>query len=182
MKHTDWRVFRAPLMKATLFLSAAVLASAIGSTAQAQSKDPIRIGVISEAQVGRGLVDSARRAACRRRDQRERRRRRAQDRDRLLRQPFFLGRVGARFPTRRERGSRERGDRELHQRGRAGARAVGGAPEDRDDHAGRGFRRHHPEHRQGLRAQQIHLPWLPHLDRARPTRCATPPRIFWSRT
>ena len=50
MKHTDWRVFRAPLMKATLFLSAAVLALAVGSTAQAQSKDPIRIGVISEAQ------------------------------------------------------------------------------------------------------------------------------------
>src|ERR1700720_655245 len=50
MKHTDWRVFRAHLMKATLFLGAAVLASAVGSAAQAQSKDPIRIGVISEAQ------------------------------------------------------------------------------------------------------------------------------------
>jgi len=50
MKHTDLRVFRAPLMKATLFLGAAVLASAVGSAAQAQSKDPIRIGVISEAQ------------------------------------------------------------------------------------------------------------------------------------
>ena len=40
----------------------------------------------------------------------------------------------------------------------------------RHDHAGRGVRRHHPEHRQGLRAQQIHLPRLPDLERARRAR------------
>ena len=40
-----------------------------------------------------------------------------------------------------------------------------GAPEDGDGHAGRGLRRHHAEHRQGLRPQQIHLPRLPDLDR-----------------
>ena len=56
---------------------------------------------------------------------------------------------------------------ELHQRGGAGARAVVRAAQDRLHHAGRGVRRHHPEHRQGLRAQQIHLPRLPDLERAR---------------
>ena len=50
MKLTHWRILRAPLMKAALSVSAAVLAFAASSTADAQSKDPIRIGVISEAQ------------------------------------------------------------------------------------------------------------------------------------
>ena len=161
MKLTDMRVIRAPLLKAALSVSAAVLALAVGSTAQAQTQGPDPHRRDLRGAVGRRLVHSAWRAARRRRDQRGRRRRRAQDRDRLLRQPFLLGRIGARLPARRERGSRERGDRELYQRGRAGPRAVGRTPEDRDDHARRGLRRHHPEHRQGLRAQQIHLPRLP---------------------
>ncbi|MBV8183518.1 MAG: hypothetical protein JOY76_02410, partial [Hyphomicrobiales bacterium] len=50
MKLTDWRIFRAPLMKASLFLGAAVAGLTAGSAAQAQGKDPIRIGVIAEAQ------------------------------------------------------------------------------------------------------------------------------------
>jgi hypothetical protein len=52
MKLTNWRGFRAPLIKATLFLGAAV----VGLTAaQAQSKDPIRIGAPFSATPVRGL-------------------------------------------------------------------------------------------------------------------------------
>ena len=50
----------------------------------------------------------------------------------------------------------------------------------RDDHARRRVRRDHPEHRQGLRPQQVHLPRLSHLERARRAWCATPPRTCWS--
>ena len=41
-----------------------------------------------------------------------------------------------------------------------------GAAQDAHDHARRGLGRDHAEHRQGLRPQQIHLPWLPDLERA----------------
>ena len=115
---------------------------------------------------GRGFFDSASGADRRRRDQRQGRRRRAKDRDRLLRQPFLIGRVGARVSARRQRGSRQCGDRQLHQRGGPGARTVGRTPQDRLHHARRGVRRHHAKHRQGLRAQQIHVSWLLDVGRA----------------
>ena len=82
-------------------------------------------------------------------------------------------RVGQRRP-------RRRGDRELYQRGRAGAGALGGAAEDRDDHAGRGVRRHHRQHRQGLRGQQIHVPRLSDVERAGGPRLRHRPRTCWS--
>ena len=41
-----------------------------------------------------------------------------------------------------------------------------GTPENRLHHPGRGVRRHHAKHRQGLRAQQIHVPRLFDVRRA----------------
>ena len=157
---------RSASLRGAFGAASAALALAIALPAAAADQAPIKIGVIAEAQAVAGSSIPQAAADRRRRDQRQGRRRRAQDRNRLLRQPFVLGRVGARVPARRQRGSRQRGDRELHQRGGAGAGTVVGAPEDGHDHARSGVRRHHPEHRQGLRAGEIHLPRLPDLERA----------------
>jgi branched-chain amino acid transport system substrate-binding protein len=54
MKLSDMRVVGAPVLRAALMASAAMLALGLGSAAQAQSKDPIRIGVIAEAQAVAG--------------------------------------------------------------------------------------------------------------------------------
>jgi len=54
MKLSKLRLAGAPILKATLLGSATFLALAIGSVAQAQTKGPIRIGVIAEAQAVAG--------------------------------------------------------------------------------------------------------------------------------
>ncbi len=54
MKLSDVRCAGAPILTAALVAGAAVLAAMIGSAAQAQTKEPIRIGVISEAQAVAG--------------------------------------------------------------------------------------------------------------------------------
>jgi branched-chain amino acid transport system substrate-binding protein len=65
MKLSMMRVVGAPILRATLTAGAAMLALAIGSGAQAQSKDPIRIGVIAEAQsvAGSSIPQAAQLAA-----------------------------------------------------------------------------------------------------------------------
>jgi branched-chain amino acid transport system substrate-binding protein len=54
MNLSSMRVAGAPILNIALLGSAAVLALAIGSVAQAQTHDPIRIGVIAEAQAVAG--------------------------------------------------------------------------------------------------------------------------------
>src|SRR5580704_11553436 len=59
MKLPDMRLVGAPVLKAAFMASAfmagaAMLTMSLGSAAQAQSKDPIRIGVIAEAQAVAG--------------------------------------------------------------------------------------------------------------------------------
>ncbi len=54
MKLSDMRLAGVPLLKAALSAGVALLALAVGSAAQAQTKEPIRIGVIAEAQAVAG--------------------------------------------------------------------------------------------------------------------------------
>ena len=170
IKMAPYQIVRRARPSCAARLGAAALFSRSRPAPRAEDQGPIKIGVIAEAQAvaGSSIPSAAQIAADEINAQG--RRRRPQDRDRLLRQPFVLGRIGARLPARRQRGPRQCGHRELYQRSRAGAGALGGAAEDGDDHAGRRFGRHHREYRQGLRAQQIHLPRLSDLGRAVRTR------------
>ena len=168
MKLSDMRVVRALILKAALCASAALVALAIGEAAQAQTKDPIRIGVIAEAQAvaGSSIPSAAQLAA-----------------DEINAAGGVDGRKIEIVSYDNHSSSAESV--------RAFQRAVSedhvnaviasyisevvlalepwaGTLEDGDDHAGRRVRRHHPEHRQGLRAQQIHLPRLSDLDQHRP--------------
>ena len=152
---------------AMLSAGAAIVALALTTPGYAQSDAPIKIGVIAEAQAvaGSSIPQAAQMAA-----------------DEINAAGGVNGRKieivtyddhssaagsGARLPARGERGSRQRGDRQLYQRGRAGARTVDRPPEDRDGHARRRFRRHHAKHRQGLRQSQIHVPRLSDVDEPR---------------
>ncbi len=161
-RHTKSRRRAQPSLRG----ASVALALAITQPAWADDPAPIKIGVIAEAQAvaGSSIPQAAQIAA-----------------DEINAKGGVDGRkieivsydnhsssaeFGARVPARRQRGSRQCGDRQLHQRGRAGARTVGRAPEDRLHYAGRRVRRHHAEHRQGLRAQQIHVPRLSDLGRA----------------
>ncbi|HXP76579.1 MAG TPA: ABC transporter substrate-binding protein [Stellaceae bacterium] len=54
MKLSDLRATGAPILKATLLASAACIGLALGTAAHAQTKEPIKIGVISEAQAVAG--------------------------------------------------------------------------------------------------------------------------------
>jgi branched-chain amino acid transport system substrate-binding protein len=54
MKLSDMRCAGAPIVKAAFLAGAAFLALTVGTAAQAQTKEPIRIGVISEAQAVAG--------------------------------------------------------------------------------------------------------------------------------
>jgi len=64
MKVNDMRVWRAP-MRAAFLAGSTVLAMALAQGAHAQTKDPIRIGVIAEAQAvaGSSIPDAAKLAA-----------------------------------------------------------------------------------------------------------------------
>jgi branched-chain amino acid transport system substrate-binding protein len=65
MKLFDMRAAGAPILRLALLASATVLAFATGEVARAQTKDPIRIGVIAEAQsvAGSSIPDAAQLAA-----------------------------------------------------------------------------------------------------------------------
>ncbi|HUI16919.1 MAG TPA: ABC transporter substrate-binding protein [Alphaproteobacteria bacterium] len=54
MKQSNTRLAGVPILKAALSAGVAFLALAVGSAAQAQTKEPIRIGVIAEAQAVAG--------------------------------------------------------------------------------------------------------------------------------
>ena len=65
MKLSEMRTKGGPILRAALLAGSTVLALTIGQAAQAQSKDPIRIGVIAEAQsvAGSSIPDAAQLAA-----------------------------------------------------------------------------------------------------------------------
>ena len=110
--------------------------------AHAQSGEPIKIGVIAEVQsiAGAATPGGAQIAA-----------------DEINAKGGILGRKieivtydnksssadSVRVPARGLRGQGLRRDRQLYQRGRAGAGALGGAAEDAADHAGRRLQRDH---------------------------------------
>ena len=110
------------------------------TTGGASAAETLKIGVIAEAQAiaGASIPQAAQLAAD------EINAKGGVDGRKIeivsLRQPLFLGRLGARLPARGQRGQGQRRDRKLHQRGGAGAGALGRAPEDAVDHARRRVR------------------------------------------
>jgi hypothetical protein len=119
-----------------------VAAALLATSAHAESTDPIKIGVIAEVQsiAGAATPGGAQIAA-----------------DEINAKGGILGRKiqivtydnkssSADSVRAFQRGVRRQGlgrDRKLYQRGRAGARALGGAAEDAPDHAGRRLQRDH---------------------------------------
>jgi branched-chain amino acid transport system substrate-binding protein len=65
MKLSDMRIAEAPILRAALLAGSTALALGLATGAQAQSKDPIKIGVIAEAQsvAGSSIPDAAKLAA-----------------------------------------------------------------------------------------------------------------------
>jgi branched-chain amino acid transport system substrate-binding protein len=65
MKLSDMRIAGAPILRAALLAGSTAFALALTTSAQAQSKDPIKIGVIAEAQsvAGSSIPDAAKLAA-----------------------------------------------------------------------------------------------------------------------
>ena len=124
-------------------LSGAAALASLFAVAQAEAADPIKIGVIAEAQAiaGASIPQAAQLAAD------EINAKGGVDGRKIEIVSYdnheFRRRFGARVPARGQRGQGQRGHRELHQRGGAGAGAVGGAAEDADDHAGRRVERNH---------------------------------------
>ena len=105
---------------------------------------------------GGRFADQSRRHG-RGRHQCPRRRQRPQDRSHHLRQPLVrLGR-GPRLPARGEPGQSGRGDRQLYQRSRPGARALVGASAHAVHHAGRRQQSDLQGRPRRLRPLQIHL-------------------------
>ena len=110
----------------SLLLSSIALASSLlAFTGPAQAADPIKIGVIAEAQAvaGSSIAPAAQLAAD------EINAKGGVDGRKIEIVVYdnhsSVGRVGARLPARRQRGQGQRRHRQLHLRGRAGAGALG---------------------------------------------------------
>ena len=162
-------------------LGAAATGCVDGGSGAALAADPIKIGVIAEAQAiaGASIPQAAQLAAD------EINAKGGVDGRKIEIVTYdnhsSVGGFGARLPARGQRGQGQRGHRQLHQRGRAGAGALGRAAEDAVDHARRRLRRDHARASTRITSKNKYT-FHGYLtsSRAGAARSATPPRTCWS--
>src|ERR1700733_3753684 len=147
MSKLERRAKSAPILAA---LAAGTAVLALATPSYAQSSDPIKIGVIAEAQAvaGSSIPQAAQLAA-----------------DEINAKGGINGRK-IEIVTYDNHSSAAESVRAF-QRGGACARTLDRTFEDGNGDSGRRIRRDHAKHRQGLRQPQIHVPRLSDVDQPR---------------